>query len=784
MMLALSAWTVVICVVSQIPYQLVWRGLSTFPYDAFTTFNPWFVGQLAELRGGEGLLNLYQDEIPFDIWPSYFFSGVVRQAFFFLQSNSAVGHAMVQAVHSVLLVPATALLLRSFRVPWQYGVVGGLVFSISGIHLSLSQHVLAHEALLYLVLSLWGVRELVRGWPRQDLAARLGWLSFSGVVTVSLVRVHHEAILYLLPLAGWAAGHLLALNRAAGWPSAVRAGSSLFGLGVLVAVASAPMLVSAYELSLINKTLIVSYDQLGAYFSDPRVFFLSLVLPGFSGGNAPTMPLPFSFHQEATLSYVFFGTFTLPFLGVVLRTWWLEGRRAGAVVLATTFIVVLGYTMGAGSPIHLALCTLFPFLVKIAHNYYGFHLLYLLGAFAVAEGLRIVVERRSVTMLMALLLMQASVVLYFAWRATTDGGWNLDGSFDAFRAMLARDVRWHVALVAILAAAWIFTRLPIRGWRLPEHAAGSPVQRRGDAILLVALTVLVGADLVRPAVGAHFLPSATWVSWATSPLGGFNPSVEVRRFLNTQQASMDRPLRVLPIFPRGGGWQGNALMATDMHLVGTPGDSGGNRHVEAWLAMPPDPNRLIAFIDRFGVDAIWVSRWGVDDWGAAVNASGLMKVFSSPYGGDVYMRRPDAAPAPPVSGDGLPPWNSAIVDADGEQDLITRYWRFRANPQVAMHGDPRRWLPLPLMWHAGYGIESPNGEAIDYERDQSGRVVVRAEALRGGVIVRYPNVALAWFVAASALVYLGLVLALLCVAVRLLPRAWPAPGNRGVVAPA
>jgi hypothetical protein len=766
---ALPAWTVAMCILSQIPYQMVWRGLSTFPYDAFTTFDPWFVGQLAKLRAGEGLLNLYQDEVPFDIWPSYFFSGLVRQIFFFLQANSAVGHALVQAVHSVLLVPAVALLLRSVRVPWQYGVVGGLVFTLSGIHLSLSQHVLAHEALLYLVLSLWALRELVTGWPCHDLVQRIAWFGFSGVVLVSLVRVHHEAILYVLPLAGWTLGHLIVLYRGSGWQAAWRVGSQLAVLAALVAVASVPMLVSAYELSLVNKTQIASYGDLGHYFSDTRAFFMSLVLPGFAGGNAPTMPLPFGFHQEATLSYVFFGTLTLPLLVVVLVSWWRSGQRAAAVVLASMFVIVLGYTVGAGSPVHLALCALFPFLIKIGHNYYGFHLVYLLGAFAVAEGLRIVVERRGLALLAGTLTLQASVLLYFSAQAIAAGGWGLDGSFEAFHAMLSRDLRWHAAVVVAVVGGWGFARL---FWQ-SRQTGDSLVHPLGwvwpHAIALMAMTTLIAADLQRPAIGAHFLPGSAWVSWATSPLGGFNPSREVRRFLNEQQAHTSRPLRVLPIFPRGGGWQGNALMATDMHLVGTPGDSGGNRYVEAWLSLAPDPSRVLALVDRFGVDAVWVARWGVDDWRAAVVASGLARVFSSPYGGDVYMRRPSASGAVFAPGPNEVPWGVTVSKLGMDEGLITRSWRFRTTPRLIPQ---QGWISLPLMWHAGYAIDLPDGQPAQYGHDRDGRLMVRAGGQRGEFVVRYPSAPLAWLVAAAASVYLGLLAMMLGAGATMIRRRW------------
>ncbi len=763
----LTLWTIVVCIISQIPYTLVWRGLSTFPYDAFTTFNPWFVGQLAELRAGEGLLSLYQDELPFDIWPSYFFVGFLRQMLFFLQANSASGHALVQALHAILLVPAVALLLRSFRIPWQYGVLGGLVFALSGIHVSLAHHVLAHEALLYLVLSLWALRELILGWMSQGRAGRTALFAFTGVITISLVRVHHEAILYLIPLACWALAHLLLLYRASGSRAAMKLVVVMAVLAVLVGIASVPMLVTAYEMSLVNKTMIASYDQLGPYFSDKRAFFLSLILPGFAGGTSRMLPMPFSFHQEATLSYVFFGTLTLPFLGVVLGSWWQSGRRRSALVVASTFLTLLGYTLGQGSPIHLVLCQMFPFLVSIGHNYYGFHLLYLLTAFAVAEGARIVVTERRVRLLAVLLWVQGSVISYFALQSVVAAGWGLDGSFAAFGRMLTRDVQWQSMLLVAMLAVLLVTRMPVRGATLSDRAGRLLGNHSGQWLPFLLIAGLIGADLLRPTLRAHFLPNPGWVAWVASPLGGFNPSVEIRAFLKAQQAHVERPLRIVPIFPRGGGWQANALMTTDMHLVGMPGDSGGNRYVEAWLSAEPQPTRIREFVDAFGVDAVWVSRWGVENWAEALRtAPGLRKVFSSPYGGDIYMRAANETAPPYIVANGVLqfPWNFTRQQAVVDHGVVTRTWRFSipASQPSAADGTQVRAVRLPLMWHSGYGVQLADGRETRYLRDNDGRLMVPiSNQSVGEIVVRYPSRPLAWLVVAAALVYGILVLTLL-----------------------
>lgn len=756
---SLWLWTICLCVASQLPYFLVWSGASTFPYDAFTTFNPWLVGQLGELRAGEAILALYQDEVPFDVWPSYFFSGVLRQLLVFIQANTAIGHAIVQAVHVVLMVPAVALLCRSFEVPWKYGILGGFVFTLTGIHVSLSQHVLAHEALLYLVLSLYSIRELILGWYAASTPRRATLFGMTGVLMISLVRVYHEAILYVVPFAAWVLGHLFLLRgRDGSGRTMVQACGVMVILGALVALASVPMLLAAYELSLVNKTAIESYTELGPYFSDMRAFFMSLVLPGFSGGNSPTLPLRFDFHQEATLSYVFLGSLSLPLLAVVLSTWWQDGRRASALAMLATMVVVVGYSVGAGSPIHRLLCLVFPFLVNIGHNYYGLHLVYLLAAFSVAAGIHIVVQRDRYTLLGVAALVQAGLIFFAVDRALDAAGWGVQGSFDAFTDVVIGDLRWHFLVLLLLGGLVFAARLRVYGETVLGRIRLRAGTARTQALVLGALSLLVGVDMLRPVLSAHFIPNSGWVSWALGPLGGFNPSRDIRDFLAVEQAAQERPLRVVPIFPRGGGWQGNALMVTDMHLVGTPGDSGGNRYVNGWLSEAPTPARISEFIERLGIDVVWVSRWGVDEWQAALEATpDLEKVYSSPHGGDLYVPRGDSATRYAIKEGVLAaPWHHEAGDVVVEQGLVARTWHFD------LPDDPHASrVELPLMWHAGYSVELRDGTDVAWGRTGDGTVFATLPADVSGspttdLVVRYPNEPLSFLVTTAAAVYLAL----------------------------
>ena len=763
-----GAWIAFVCLMSQLPYRLVWQGKFTFVYDAFTTFSPWNVARLGDLRKADGLLSLFQESFPGEIWPSYFFSGFLRQLAALVQANTAIAHAQVQALHALLLVPATGLLFRSLGVRFRYGIVGGLVFSLSGINLSLAQHVLSYEALLYLVLSLWGLRELTRLGKDCDRTELFLWSSFCAVALTSLVRIHHEAMLYIIPISLWVAVHL--------WPSYSRHGlrltlkkSIMLGTtGIVVLVASVPMLTTAYEMSLTNKTLIQGYQDLNPYFPSMRVFLLGLSLPGFTGSVFPSMPAPFSFGQEATLSYVFAGSLSAAFLAIVVFDRIVRRRRAEAFWLVFSLVMLLGYTYGAGSPIHRILCQIFPFLVDIAHNYYGLHLLYLLSAFGVAAGLQLLANGRYWPTFCAMQLLILAMTMYFALRVQLDPASGLIGSLQDFGIALKHDSRWLAICSGLILAATavilLVRRSSLRLLERPVHVAA-----------FVAVSMLVILDLLRPLLGAgfvpnvHFVPNASWVTWASDPLGGFRPSEPIVDYLREHADRTNGPLRVLPIYPKPGGWQSNALLPLNVKLLHQPGDSSGNRAISARLDTEPSPGVIRNLIADFGVNAFWVSRWGMEPWAQTLaQMPELEKTVSAEYGGDLYRVRPQALDlVPRTIGENhwALPWHAPRAAA--EQGLVTRHWSFASTaPAGAVAGT--NTVELPLMWHAFFVVEQ-DGKRVEFSGNQDGRLVAHDLAPGAGpVTVRYPTPAISTLVVMAALAYLGVLAVLVsCLALRL-----------------
>ena len=740
-------WVLLFCLLSQVPYVLVWVGKSTFLYDAFTIFSPWNIARLEALRSGVGVFGIFQDNLPTDIWPSYFFSGVLRQFIALIQPNTAAAHAVVQAVHIALLVPAVALLFRSMGIPVRFGALGGLVFSLSGIHVSLTQHVTGSEALLYLVLALWAVRDLILNWHSRERRENVFWFAVTGIVLVSLVRVHHEAMLYVIPLAVWTSVHLAIVGRNVGSAAFVSCVLMLGGLAVFIAVCSAPMLLTAYEMSFVNKTLVYSYDQLGPYFHGRRLFILGLILPDITGSRLS--PGIFGFDQDSTLAYLFAGTLTIPLLVTVVVAWVQEGRWRRAVGLVATVGLVLGFTMGAGNPVHKLICTVFPFLTQIGHNYYGLHILYLLGAFAVAEGARILSSGRYLPQFVAVTVLVCVLVTNLLPDIPLPVKWGFVGDQLAFVASLHADLRWMWNITAIaIALTAIFFWL---GKSRPRIKAAVSV----NSAFFVGLSALISVDQLHPVMDAHFVPNHRWVTWVDDPMGGFNPSRSIVEYFNGHTDPAARSIRVLPLFIHDGGWQVNSLVPLNVHLLELPGDSAGNRFISAAIAKEPDRDVIHALIDDYGVEYFWVARWRMEKWVAALQSSDAVDlVFSAEYGGNVYRTRDEYIQRARIVGDTIHlPWRGVADTVD--RGAVSREWRF------AMPAD-RRDRPmnvqLPLMWHAAFAVSLPDGTTVPYTQDDKGRVLIEhVDKTVESIFVRYPNRWLSIFLGVSAGLYLSMV---------------------------
>lgn len=761
---AMLAWAALLILASQIPYYMVWAGQATFPYDAYTIFSPWNVSRLGALREGNGPLGFFHTGIPSDVWPSYFFSGAVRQVAALLQVNSVSGHAVVQAIHLMLLVPTTAGLIRSFGIPLRYGMVGGLLYSLAGVHVSLGQHVYSQEALLYLVTSLWALRVMLLEWPTRSRRHNMVVLLLCALSLVSLVRVHHEAILYVVPLALWTALHLWKVGVDHGRQEALAAMARVAAIGAFVALCSVPMLLTAYDMSLTNKTQPYSYADLQPYFSDFRVFLLALLLPGFAGKVESGYPFPYDFGQDSTLSYLFFGSLTIALFGVTALSLARQRKWTASLGLVAGAIVLLAYTYGPDNPIHRGISFLFPFLVSIGHGYYGLHLLYLVAAFGVAAGLREMAEGRGLRDFVLLQLITLTAVLYLALRAHVQGGWGISGSLMEFGAVLQHDTRW-------LANATLAALAVVAGAAIARKSMRSPAaaQRMSAAVVLIGLGGLVAVDIVKPTWGAHFVPGPGSALVQPDPIGGFNLSTEVVTYFRTSTAHADRPRRVLPLFQKAGGWRPNALLPLRVQLVHAPADSGGNVHVSQLLAQPPDESVIREFIDDYGVDAFWVSRWEMDAWQRALAASPRLQLaFRSEYGGDVYTVRQDAATPPRVTSS--PEFRWGVNPPKISQGLVSRRWKFEQLPAAGNRTDS---FSLPLMWHPWYEVRLNDGTKLPYGIDDHGRINVSGVPVASrDLIVEYPGRAISVLVLASGLAYLAAVLALLSLVVAVAREVW------------
>lgn len=737
----LLGWAALLILLSQAPYYMVWSGRATFPYDAYTIFSPWNVARLDALRHDGGLLGFFHTGIPSEVWPSYFFSGAIRQLFALFQINSASAHAMIQGLHLVVLVPLTALLFHSFGMRMRYGLVGGVVYALAGIHASLGQHVYAQEALVYLVASLLTIRAMVLGWPERSARHNAMLWLVCAISLISLVRVHHEAVLYVVPLGAWALVHLWLLRQAHGSRAAAKSLVWLGGMSALIAACSIPMLLVAYDLSLTNKTQPYAYGDLQPYFHGFRIFAMGLVLPGFTGKVDAPYPFPYGFGQDSTLSYIFAGSFSLALMLVTILGLARSGRWKHALVLASCVFVLAAYTYGPGNPVHKALLTVFPFLTSIGHGYYGFHLFYLLVAFGVTAGLRELVEGRGWRGFIGLQLAVLAMVTYFALRAYVQGGWGLSGSITEFGTVLQNDTRW-LANASLLAIAVIALASGLRRMDSPAIRAAA------GTVILVGLGGLVAIDMVHPAWRAHFMPGKGSKLQMADPIAGFNLSTEVVEYFR-RQAATGEPIRVLPLFQKAGGWRSNALLPLNVSLVSTPADSGGNFHIAQLLSQPPSEAVLEQAIDEYGVDAFWVARWEMDEWQKALAASPRLRLaFHSEYGGDVYAVRSAEA----RTGTGFV-WNS--YQPAISQSMVQRRWSFAAIPS---NGDG---ITLPLLWHPWYQVDSANGGHLAYASDEYGRLRVTASSPVGSLVVKYPSDAMSILVAISAIAYVAAVLLLL-----------------------
>jgi hypothetical protein len=739
----LAGWILVIGAISQLPYRNVWLHRSAFNYDAFTSFGPWYMALLGDVTAGERLFHVLQERFPGQVQPAYLFSNFARQLAIPFLPNTLFGHSYLQAIHSLGTVLAVAGLFRSFAVPVRYGVLGGLAFAMSGVNVSASQHTATHEALLYLVLSLLALRLYITRYSRVSFDARLALFAATALALVSLVRWYHQAVLYVLPVLFWTAGHVWMARSGAPWRAAIPLLRDLALLAVAVVVCSVPMLLTAYELSHVNKSFVPSYADLPSYFPEWPLFWLGLLLPHSTGAAFPVIPGPFAVGTDPTLGYLFAGSFTLPLAALYLRHLLLEKRYTSAVSIALVGWLLLGFAFGGGSPVHWLLCHVFPPLAMIGHAYFALHLFYLLSAFCLVQGLRVAVEGNALGTAAACAGLALLVLASLYFLAIPSYGYrSFAGSRAAFARAAAQDAVWSGSVLGVmLVILWL-------------------ARRRQPRLAFVAVSLLIAVDFLRPVLDAHFVPNARLAAYLRSESHGFKIIRSALEYFASAKGVQPafREIRVLPV----GGWQANALFMIGVTQVSSSHDTQGNRYLEAALRAPPSERWLTWLAATYGIDFFWVLPEDRHQDGAKIlsESPAFQKVHSHEWSGDIYrIGRNDASDLSWSSrSEASLGWFASPGIIRRHRGQIASHWDIDLADALegAAPGEIR--VSLPMMWLTQFEARSQGGDPLALSRDQNGRLQVALHQPAGRrLTVTYPSAFWRWGVLASVLTYLALV---------------------------
>jgi hypothetical protein len=755
---------VVFCLCSQIPYRNIWLHGSSFVYDAFSSYGPIYMTLLKNLWTYEHTLQVLHETFAAPLLPSYLFiSNIGRQLAALFIPNSPSGHAYIQATHSVALVPAVALLLHSFSVPLRYGMLGGTIYGLSGIHVSVSQHTHTHEALLYLVLSLLLLRIYLRKFESVDGISRVALFCCIVVILVSLLRWYHEPVLYFLPIVSWIGVHVWKswpkFSRNTKWHLTIQ----LFLMGLAVVICSIPILLTAYEMSHVNKSYITSFAATHVYFSEWPLFWLGLAFPNVTGATYSTVPAPFAVGTDPTLAYLFAGSFTLPFTTIYFLRLFKVGNYRFPFAIIAIGCLLLGFAFGPGSPIYWVLCRLFPPLWMMGHSWYGLHLFYLLSAYCVVQGLRTAIEEPDPRLLaLTLFLSVAIIALLFYLIFPAYHYRTFTGSREQFKQTIQSDAFWaalQVSFVLSLLLLFATNKMELKknnglfSFGLSMYAKMRPPCWAFAIFILISGFIV--SDLIRPIFNAHFVPAQAWMSWMHSEGGGFKPSSTIVKYLATTKGKQPnfRPVRVLSFV----GWQGNALYPLDIALIRS-GDSQGNRFLEAALrAVPLSEERMKWLTEIYGADFIWVDKSSPVEWTTTLAQSdSFEKVASDPLGGDVYALKGSDRVTWRWDEDSKATltWYPPPGVVSRVSDQIATAWRFDLTDIIAQTHPAKFRLSLPLMWLSQFEARNENRQSMRLFRDENG--LLQVELYRPSdfrFTVQYPSSRIRYGMIASFIMY-------------------------------
>jgi hypothetical protein len=730
--------------VSQLPYRRVWLYGSTFAYDAPSDFYPVFSYLLDELLAGRGILSVNHEILGNAPLLSYVYQPFIQVLGSLLLPNDYSSFAHLQAFHSALTFVAFVVLVRSFGVSLAAASGGALVFTLAGIHLSLSQHVLGHETLFYVVMLLFVLRVLVFRFEELNGWKRAGFALAAAFLAVNAARMPADAVSYFIPIVGWVVGHLYFAVRANRLRLGVQVATTLAAIVVVTIVASVPQLLVFAEMKDLNTTLVSSYAETGRYFEDGRVFFGSLVFPNINGSTPLAAGLGFRLSTDPTLAYIFGGTIAL-YLALVATVMLLrEGKRGQAVVGIGTVTLSLGFAFGVGSPIHYFLTQVFPPLGMLHHYYYGMHIFYLavgvLAAFGLDFASRLTKSDHKAFVLWPAALISIGVLCL--WRLLlSQPVAGLIGNIRLFELVTQVDVLRGLLFIAAAASAVLLLR------RAP-HAMRQ--------MALPVLVTLIAVEMMLPVWRAHFVPGSKF------------PMERAKYFQGSDSGAAEAILRRLEIEGSNKelAWRRPRVLGIDIHHFGNlpmlmgmnplrGGGTQGNRGIDANIARLKDPGlqseEKCSVLAQLGSDYVWYKgRENPELSGMAQRC--LRKVVTTDWIGELYQFE----------------HRSYAADRERESVLELSWWR----PDSSTRHTKDLWgdkyeveLPtdgrvnavdvvLPINFLSYFSVSDQSGLNYRHSMDNYGRVTVTKVAPSSQrLILRYPAQALSSSLVVSSIIY-------------------------------
>ncbi len=715
-------FTVVAVLLSQLPYYKVWLYGSPLPFDGFFGFLTWFTAQVNDIKLGQHPFSIRSDVLPGLVAPPYLNAGPLRLFLTALLPNDVATHALIQSVHISFSVLAVALLFYSLGIPWLYGLVGGLIFMQSGLHFALSQHVAAHESLLYFVLTLLFIRLfVVARASAYGKSYSFLWAALLALSISSLCWFFHEPVHLFLPIFLWTIGHLYIFSKELA--SSGKFASTVFMLICMAGAAgfsAFSTFLCALEMSYINKTQVAEFAG-GLSYPAP-LLLAGLLMPHVTAGlNIKSLDFTFG---DANLYYFFAGTFTL-FLNIcALRNLWENGQKKLLTAFCAVAFCSLAFSLGADSKLHYIICLLFPPLGFFRHNYYGVKVLYLLLALGAAKGLQAIFEtakRNYLRLFLYAVLLQSIASTYLALYVK---GHHPEFLASQFVNYFHFDWLWFIAANFVLLAI-LYAKNAYPTFR---------------ALSFYLVFALISNDLLWPAFNQHFFPQETSQTSYKDYSGALAAAKPYVDYLKTQRESgAGFSFRALRVFPHDVWLWANHLYPLGIGVLTTPDSQGSKDFEKAFKAHYANPASAAALAEEFGIDYFWIGSFQKDWQNKLASNPAFNPGVSKDWLGSIHSYSFQFTPLIKTDENGaLLRWflpSSIIQRQDG---LFGTGWKISVPADQIRCGGHNR-ISLPFQWLSMFSLTAKNGSEVPFWRDSYGRIEVPCTDQLTHLELRYPT---------------------------------------------